>query len=161
MFVEAAFHNIDQFAAAGRGWNQTYRQLRRGPFRGESRLAHTSSVQIGLVRFSPGILIRGDSPPGCVVFAISIAPESPPRHHGRVLGDDEIATTRHGEEIDFQVTSPCTLAVVSIAEEIADEYALAIWGGPLSANCDCSRLRMRNPAQRDVIYLILALQEAG
>jgi AraC family ethanolamine operon transcriptional activator len=57
--IEAQFDDIDAMAASPIAWNQGYEQIGRGRFSGQLTQLVLAQVQLGRVRWSPGILQRG------------------------------------------------------------------------------------------------------
>ena len=58
-------------ASFGTKWRHEYTQINSGKFTGTLERAHTRSLQLGRLGWSPGLLIRGDIPEKSVTFAAS------------------------------------------------------------------------------------------
>ena len=152
LFLDATYTEIEECATAEPGWNQSYHQLGRGQFRGTIVAGHTASVQLAIEEWSPGVLIRGDGPVGSVVFGILASGQRPPHYHGRVLHDNEVGTLVHGEDVDLQIGHSSTIASASIAQDLIEQYTLAVWGEPLQSRRVCDRIKLIRPELREAIH---------
>jgi AraC family ethanolamine operon transcriptional activator len=143
------FDDPDEMSSYGAKWRQEYLQVSCGSFQGTMQAAHTSSLQIGRVVWSPSILIRGDPPEKSVVFAISRNKTQPPVFHNGPLHTTELAMLREGDEIDFLSNCPQDMLVLSIDEDIVNRYSITLLGKELDAiDSYNSRLKVKDESAR-------------
>jgi len=122
------FDDPDEMAVYGAKWKQEYYHISRGKFSGAMQAAHTRSLQIGRVVYSPGIFIRGDSPEKSVVFSISQTNSEPPVLHNEPLNNNDLIFFREGDEIDFLSTTDQDFLVLSIEREMFNRFSKALLG---------------------------------
>jgi len=143
------FNDPDEMSGYGTKWRQEYLQLTLGSFEGRMQAAHTRSLQIGRVTWSPSILITGDIPEKCVAIAVSVSKSSPPVFHNEPLHTAELAILSDGDEIDFLSNNPQEILVLSIDKELINRYSMALLGKEVNAvNTYHNRLRIKDESAR-------------
>jgi AraC family ethanolamine operon transcriptional activator len=144
-----SFDDPDEMTSYTAKWREEYFQISCGSFQGTLQVAHTRSLQIGRVTWSPSILIRGDPPEKSVVFAIPKNKTQPPVLHSDPLHTTELAMLREGDEIDFLSSCPQDMLVLSIDEDIINRYSITLLGEELDAiDSYNSRLKVKDESAR-------------
>ncbi|GEM_PF-1583021 len=143
------FNDPDEMSAHGTKWRQEYFHVTRGRFEGMIQAAHTRSLQIGMVTWSPGIFIAGDIPEKSVVFAVSKSETASPVFHNYPLYTTELVILRDGDEIDFLSKCPHDMLVLSIDKDLINRYSIALLGNDLDAVNTCNnRLKIKDESSR-------------
>jgi AraC family ethanolamine operon transcriptional activator len=93
-----SFDDFDDFASAARDWDVDFRQLDRGPFRGELLQAISERRHVARARLGRGLLQQGSPPKGLRTFVVPAEPTIQFHWRGEdVSGDDLLAFPLGGE----------------------------------------------------------------
>src|SRR5687768_11539115 len=70
---DSVFADIDAMAASARAWDQHYEQIGRGQFQGRLAQVILTTLQLGRVLWTTGVLQRGSAPPEGWTIGLPIA----------------------------------------------------------------------------------------
>jgi len=130
-------------------WDQRYRQVGRGRFRGV--LLHTQTESLEIVRnlWRKRIHCRGRPPDGTVAVGITLAQTGEARWMGRRVSADDLLIQRFNAEADYMSGSVSDRVVFTIPEaELATRIGLRTDADPeLVLSCSVVRLDARVAAR--------------
>jgi AraC family ethanolamine operon transcriptional activator len=108
------YDDFDLMAQDAREWDIHYEQIGAGTFSGRMTQVILTSLQLGRVRWSPGILDQGTAPIGNWVVALPVAAEGSLHIRGRPASASEPLFVPAGEDIAFAANGRTDLMVVAI-----------------------------------------------
>ncbi|AGK59325.1 AraC family transcriptional regulator [Hyphomicrobium denitrificans 1NES1] len=108
------YDDFDLMAQDAREWDIHYQQTGAGTFFGRMTQVILNSLQLGRVRWSPGILDNGTAPPGNWVVALPVSAEGTLHVRGRPASVDQPLFVPAGEDIAFAATGRTDLIVAAI-----------------------------------------------
>jgi AraC family ethanolamine operon transcriptional activator len=120
--IEAQFDDIDAMAASPIAWNQDYEQIGRGRFSGHLTQLVLAHVQLGRVRWSPGILQRGAAPQDTWVFGLPLTAQGSLHERRRLVQDGELLAATSRDDVGFTATGPTDLMVVVLPTELIGRW---------------------------------------
>lgn len=123
--INAHFDDIDAMATSPFAWRQEYNQIGRGKFRGTLGQLVLDSIQLGRVRYSPGILQRGMAPPDTWVFGLPIVNEGTLHARRRPARPGELLAATSRDDIGFAATGYVDLMVIVLPEQLIESWLYA------------------------------------
>jgi AraC family ethanolamine operon transcriptional activator len=120
--VEAQFDDVDAMAASPIAWNQDYEQIGRGRFSGQLTQLVLAHVQLGRVRWSPGILQRGAAPQNTWVFGLPLTAQGSLHVRRRPVQDGELLAATSRDDVGFTATGPTDIMVVVLPTDLIGRW---------------------------------------
>ncbi|NWG25394.1 MAG: helix-turn-helix domain-containing protein [Pseudorhodoplanes sp.] len=112
--IEAQFDDIDAMAASPLAWHQDYEQLGRGRFHGALTQVVLNSLQLGRLKWSPGVLQRGTAPAGTLAFGMPIRAEGSLHVRRRPVVAGELIAANSRDDIGFAATGATDIVVTAL-----------------------------------------------
>lgn len=117
-FTSLTTHDIDELAEATKGWDQSYRQLSPGQFKGHNTYASFGGLQLYRETTQQAYLGVGTGLPNCYVLGVPLQMEGT----GRLLGEcfdrpDQLLVMDVGSELHYCPPACCDIVVVAIPAE--------------------------------------------
>jgi AraC family ethanolamine operon transcriptional activator len=120
--VEAIFDDFDSMAASALEWDQEYEQIGHGKFRGHMSQLVFERLQLGRVRWSPGVLQRGTTPKGSWGFGLPLKAKGTLHVRRRPVQPGELITATSHDDVGFTATGPTDLMVVVLPSETINRW---------------------------------------
>ncbi|MBI5503369.1 MAG: AraC family transcriptional regulator [Deltaproteobacteria bacterium] len=137
--------DLDVMAATAPGWDQDYAQVGHGRSRGLLVGVSSRRAQFGILRWQPGVLVRGEGPHAAMVFGIPLGDPGDAKLRGTALQEGVIEVVQPGQAIDLVANGPLGLGVFAVAQRDVRARAEAL-GHPLASHNVTRRLRVRSEA---------------
>jgi AraC family ethanolamine operon transcriptional activator len=116
--AQGIFNDIDALAAHALEWDQHYEQIGRGQFQGQITQLVLERLQLGRLRWSPGVLQRGAAPKDTWVFGLPIRTEGSLHVRRRPVQDGELLAATSRDDVGFAATGPTELMVVVLPNKL-------------------------------------------
>lgn len=120
--VEGAFDDIDAMATSPLAWNQEYEQIGRGKFSGQLTQLVLQQLQLGRVRWSPGVLQKGAAPTNTWVFGLPLGAQGSLHVRRRPAQAGELLVATSRDDVGFTATGPTDLVVVVIPTGLIGQW---------------------------------------
>ncbi|MPZ39195.1 MAG: helix-turn-helix domain-containing protein [Rhizobiales bacterium] len=120
--VDGTFDDIDAMAASPLAWNQEYEQIGRGRFSGQLAQVVLKQLQLGRVRWSPGVLQRGAAPTNSWVFGLPLIAQGSLHVRRRPAQPGELLVATSSDDVGFTATGRTDLMVVVIPTGLIDRW---------------------------------------
>lgn len=111
---ENIYSDFDTMAGDALEWDIHYEQTGTGAFSGRLTQVVLSSLQLGRVRWSPGIIEHGAAPHGNWVVALPVSAEGTLHVRGRPASTDQALFVPAGEDIAFTANGRTDLMVAAL-----------------------------------------------
>ena len=119
-------------------WETSFYHFENGDTKATFRLLQSADCQVAENSFSSGVLIRGGTPAGAVVFAAAVAPEQ--RYQGRPVTDRDLVFIQDQDEIEYKCRGPSRILTAALGREALARALEARWGMPLQTLGQSKRL---------------------
>jgi AraC family transcriptional regulator, ethanolamine operon transcriptional activator len=120
--IEAAFDDIDAMAASPFAWRQEYHQIGRGKFQGHLTQLVMNSLQLGRVRWSPGVLQRGMAPSDTWVFGLPIRSEGSLHARRRPIRNGELMAATSRDDVGFAASGATDIMVAVLPMRLVEQW---------------------------------------
>ena len=120
--IEAICDDIDAMAVSPFAWQQEYHQIGRGKFQGHLTQLVMNSVQLGRVKWSPGVLQRGMAPPDTWVFGLPIHFAGSLHARRRPIRDGELMAATSRDDIGFAASGATDIMVAVLPVRLIEEW---------------------------------------
>ncbi len=120
--VDGIFTDIDALAAHALEWDQHYEQLGRGRFYGQITQLVIDRLQLGRLRWSPGVLQCGAAPKNSWVFGLPIKAQGTLHVRRRPVQDGELLAATSRDDVGFAATGPTEMMVVVLPNDIIRKW---------------------------------------
>jgi len=104
-------------AASPLAWNQEYEQVGRGRFEGRLDQLVLGGVQVGRIRWSPGVIQRGGAPNGTWVFGFPLMMQGTLHLRRRPARPDQLLVATEPDDIGFAANGSTDMMVVVLPVE--------------------------------------------
>lgn len=141
-------NHFEDMASVAPKWDQEYLKLGKEPFSGRLLVIHSARVQMGIISWNPGILIRGSAPPQAFTFALVLAKEGPTSFQGTELRENCIVVLQPRGEFEFSAVGKCKVLVVGVEQDLLQSHVLACWGSHRLMTDGRDRLVVKNSFQQ-------------
>ncbi len=111
---ESHYSDFDMMAESVIAWDQKYDHIGRGPFEGRLSQVVLNTLQVGRVRWKPGIMQRGSAPMHSWVIAFPTAAEGSLHVRGQQVGRGQPILVGPCEDIAFIANGSTELALAAI-----------------------------------------------
>jgi len=111
---ENFYRDFDKMAEDALEWDIHYEQTGTGAFSGRLTQVILSSLQLGRVQWSPGIIEHGAAPHGNWVVALPVSAEGTLHVRGRPVSIDQALFVPAGEDIAFTANGRTDLMVAAL-----------------------------------------------
>jgi AraC family transcriptional regulator, ethanolamine operon transcriptional activator len=128
--VDAIFADFDSMAASPLAWDQRYEHIGRGKFQGRMMQVALSTIQVGRVRWKPGILQRGSAPSGSLVVGFPITANGSLHLQGRQVAPGQPLLVGPSQDIAFVANGDTDLPIVAIPNHDVERWMQVRRGTP-------------------------------
>lgn len=137
-------HEFNEMQSVPPLWQQEYRQLGRGQFFGNLKMAHTARMQMATVAWTPGVLSCGLGPPGATMLGVPQNVHGKAYQRGAPITNEQVSVLPSGEEIDFRTVGAMSAFVVTVDHEVLERHTQALLGCPFAAIQKGDRLAIQD-----------------
>lgn len=121
-FFSLTSHDVDEIPAVLPGWDVEWRQLSRGSFHSDLKLAQFESIELFYLSWNQAVQIQGTSPPETVSFGIEISSQGRSLWQGLEYSAPDVLICSD-RDIDLKIPAGYEMFVVTVQRDLLLEYA--------------------------------------
>lgn len=110
-------HDFDEISTSLSRWDQTYRQLSAGFFRGNVEYIHINGIEIFELDWGQVIHYQGLTPPGTIAFGLPLNLSGQSRYLNRPVNNNDLLIQHRGDEGDLVGSQNFKIHVLTINEQ--------------------------------------------
>jgi len=121
-FFSLTSQDIDEIPTVLSGWEMEWRQLSRGCFQGQLKLAQFESIALFYLSWNQAVQIQGISPPETISFGIEISSQGQAVWRGFKYSNQDVLISSD-REIDLKVPAGYEMFMIAVKRDLFLKYA--------------------------------------